>query len=208
MKKFVTKFVAINPSHCKACWKCIPECPKNVIGKVGFAWHKHVAFANAEACIGCKKCIRTCPEHVFFAFQEDFKVPNLAQRIRQQFSNKMVLPLSLIGALSSGIALHIAEHSEDFHVWRNWAVGHVVVSFLTVLSVIFHIIRHRDMLNFSRTKKRRKGLSMATLLLFLAVTITGIILLCFINGANSHVGLWHYGLGIDMMLLCLVHAKD
>lgn len=208
MKKFVTNFVAMNPSHCKACWKCIPECPKNVIGKAGFAWHKHVVFTDAEACVGCKKCIKTCPEHVFFVPQEDFKVPNLGQRIRQKFTTKMVLPLSLIGALASGIGLHIAGHREVFHVWHNWAVGHVVVSILAVLSVIFHIVRHRDMLNFSTTKKREKGLSMATLLLFLTVTITGIVLLCFINGANSHVGLWHYGLGIGMMLLCLVHAKN
>lgn len=86
MKKFLTKYVAMNPSHCVACWKCIEQCPKKVIGKVGFLWHKHAAFQDADACIGCEKCIKTCPHGVFFVPNADFKVPSLWQRIKSKIN--------------------------------------------------------------------------------------------------------------------------
>lgn len=66
MKRIATKYVAINPRRCVACWKCVKKCPKGVIGKVGFLWHKHVVFKDADACIGCNKCVETCPHGVFF----------------------------------------------------------------------------------------------------------------------------------------------
>lgn len=66
MKRFTTKYVAMNPRQCVACWQCVDKCPKNVIRKVGVLWHKHVAFQNVDACIGCGKCIKACPNGVFF----------------------------------------------------------------------------------------------------------------------------------------------
>jgi HAE1 family hydrophobic/amphiphilic exporter-1 len=57
--------IRINPRSCKACWACIPACPKQVIGKVSFLLHKHIVFKNSENCIGCKKCIQVCPYGVF-----------------------------------------------------------------------------------------------------------------------------------------------
>lgn len=86
MKKFLTKYVAMNPSHCVGCWKCVGQCPKNVIGKVGFLWHKHAAFQNADACIGCKKCIKACPHGVFFVSDADFKVPSFWQRMKSKMN--------------------------------------------------------------------------------------------------------------------------
>lgn len=70
MKKVATKYVAMNPRRCVACWKCVEECPKGVIGKVGFLWHKHVVFKDVEACVGCNRCVRTCPNGVFFKADE------------------------------------------------------------------------------------------------------------------------------------------
>lgn len=66
MKRISTKYVAMNPRRCVACWECVGKCPKHVIVKVGFLWHKHVAFKDADACIGCNKCVKTCPNGVFF----------------------------------------------------------------------------------------------------------------------------------------------
>jgi|LFRM01.1.fsa_nt_gb NAD-dependent dihydropyrimidine dehydrogenase PreA subunit len=61
MREHLTRFIAINPSYCTACWECLEECPKNVIGKSGFFGHKHAHVIKAEACTGCKKCIKACP---------------------------------------------------------------------------------------------------------------------------------------------------
>jgi ferredoxin len=63
--KIRTAHVWTNIRNCVACWKCIDACPKQVIGKVGFLWHKHIVLKNPENCIGCKKCIQICPKGVF-----------------------------------------------------------------------------------------------------------------------------------------------
>ena len=55
-----TEYIKFNERKCKACWKCITACPKQVIGQVGFWFHKHAAFKNPQDCIGCKKCVKAC----------------------------------------------------------------------------------------------------------------------------------------------------
>ncbi|MDR3268002.1 MAG: ferredoxin family protein [Tannerella sp.] len=65
LKRIHTAHVWINPRKCVACWKCVDACPKQVIGKVGFLWHKHIVIRNPENCSGCKACLKTCPHGVF-----------------------------------------------------------------------------------------------------------------------------------------------
>jgi Fe-S-cluster-containing hydrogenase component 2 len=73
MKKTIEKiqnnYICINPYKCTGCWKCIKICPKQVICKVGFLWHKHIILGNLENCIGCKKCLKICPHGVFNEIQ-------------------------------------------------------------------------------------------------------------------------------------------
>lgn len=64
MNRKETTYVSINPRNCIACWDCVKACPKQVIGKVQFLWHKHIVIKNADACIGCKKCIKVCKHQV------------------------------------------------------------------------------------------------------------------------------------------------
>lgn len=64
MNRKETNFISINPRNCIACWDCIEACPKQVIGKVQFLWHKHIVIKNANACIGCKRCIKACNQLV------------------------------------------------------------------------------------------------------------------------------------------------
>ena len=66
LDKIRTPYIWANPRSCTACGKCIVACPKQVIGKVGFLWHKHIVIKNAESCTGCKKCVQVCPRGVFF----------------------------------------------------------------------------------------------------------------------------------------------
>lgn len=42
----------------------------------------------------------------------------------------------------SGIGLHIAGHGNSHEVWHNWAVFHVLTSFLFFVAAIFHITTH------------------------------------------------------------------
>ena len=65
LNKIRTPYIWANPRLCTACGICIATCPEQVIGKVGFLWHKHIVIENAENCTGCKRCIRVCPHGVF-----------------------------------------------------------------------------------------------------------------------------------------------
>jgi 2-oxoglutarate ferredoxin oxidoreductase subunit delta len=66
IKKHFTKFIVLNPLYCTACWKCIGECPKKVIGKSGILVHKHAHIVKSNECVGCKKCIKVCPHQAIF----------------------------------------------------------------------------------------------------------------------------------------------
>jgi len=72
LSKIRTDYFWTNNRNCEACWKCIDACPKQVIGKVSFLWHKHIIIKDGENCTGCKKCIKTCPHEVFFEIKKDY----------------------------------------------------------------------------------------------------------------------------------------
>ena len=106
----------------------------------------------------------------------------------------------------SGIGLHIAGHGNAHEVWHNWAVFHVLTSFLFLIAVIFHIITHwswyRGVVKNGIGRKSR--VTMALSIVFLFVSVTGIVLLNM-NGANSRIGLWHYRVGIITSALSIGH---
>ena len=74
MNKKSTSYITLNPHRCVACWKCIEKCPKQVIGKVQFLWHRHVVFKKSDDCIGCKQCIKLCPNEVFTSLKEQINI--------------------------------------------------------------------------------------------------------------------------------------
>ena len=143
MKKLLTNYVAMNPSHCVACWKCVEQCPKNAIGKIEVLWHKHVVFRNPDACIGCKKCIKTCPQGVFFVPDANYKVPNLWQRVKSKISVETLLPLLLLATIVTGIKLHVAGHIAGQAVWHGWLVAHVVSTIIFTVFTIWHIAKRK-----------------------------------------------------------------
>ncbi len=65
LNEVCTPYLWINPRICRACWKCLYVCPRQVIGKVGFLWHKHIVIRDGDSCIGCKKCFSVCRYNVF-----------------------------------------------------------------------------------------------------------------------------------------------
>lgn len=209
MKRIATKYVAMNPHRCVACWECVEKCPKHVIGKVGFLWHKHVAFENADACIGCNKCVKTCPHGVFFKSDEAplSALPDFVHR-KTFFTTKWMLPLAFVASAVSGIGLHIAGHGTSHEVWHNWAVAHVLLSLLWLISVTCHIKRHRHWYKsiVSKGIGKKSRMTLALSAVFLIVTVTGVVIIVCVDGANSVVGLWHYWLGILLIILSFIHG--
>ncbi|MGV7928736.1 MAG: ferredoxin family protein [Spirochaetota bacterium] len=55
-----TRFIRLDARACEACWKCVEACPRAVIGKIDFFFHRHAVIANAGECTGCLKCVKVC----------------------------------------------------------------------------------------------------------------------------------------------------
>jgi 2-oxoglutarate ferredoxin oxidoreductase subunit delta len=57
-----TEHIQLYRKNCKACWKCVENCPQKVFGKINIIFHKHSRINNPEECNGCLKCLKFC-EH-------------------------------------------------------------------------------------------------------------------------------------------------
>lgn len=209
MKSIATKHVAMNPGRCVACWKCVEKCPKHVIGKAGFLWHQHAIFTDADACIGCNKCIKTCPHDVFFPYDEATLSAIVSKRakFKSLFTTVRLLPLAFVMSAITGIGLHIAGHGTDHGAWHTWAVAHVVSSLIWLILGARHIKRHGAWYKtvISKGIRKRNFVTLTLSIVFIAVTTTGIVLITCVDGAGSAIGMWHYGFGILLIILSIVH---
>lgn len=205
MKRLATEHISINPHGCIACWKCVEKCPKKVIGKVGFLWHKHAILKNADACIGCKMCIKVCPQGVFSEIGKES--PNISKPHKHRVSIERIMPLAFIATAITGIGMHIAGHGTAHEVWHNWAVAHVISSFVWLLASVPHIKRHAKWYKtlISNGSIKKKWLTMLLSITFLFLVVTGIALIAYIDGANSATGLRHYCAGILLIILTIAH---
>lgn len=122
------------------------------------------------------------------------------------FKTDILLGIAALLTIISGIALHIAGQEGDHEMWHAMAVTHVVFSLLFVITAVKHISHHRVWYrNLLRPSKRHRT---ATLLLTLAMafeTVTGIVLLIFVDGEGSGAGRAHWVGGILLAVLATGH---
>lgn len=57
-----TEHIQLDTRACEACGRCVEACREDVLGIVGFLFHKHVRVKDAGRCRGCLRCVRVC-EH-------------------------------------------------------------------------------------------------------------------------------------------------
>ncbi len=108
--------------------------------------------------------------------------------------------------ISSGIGVHVTEESSQHETWHNWAVVHVISATLFLVFGLLHINGHRAWFkSLAKTLKKKSKPNMILSLLFLLETVTGIILLAFVNGGNSDIGLWHWWGGLIMAVFGIGH---
>ena len=114
----------------------------------------------------------------------------------------LLIPVFVLTSYT-GIELHCAS---NHLVWHNWAVAHVIISFLFVLLVLCHIKTHwswyRGIAKNGVRRKRR--ITFLVSVLFLFVTFTGFMLLGM-QGPESNIGLWHYKGGLLSIVLFSGH---
>ena len=68
----VNGIAVVDKEKCKACGKCVAECPKHLIELIPYQQKQAVACSSKEkgkavmsaceiGCIGCRKCVKECP---------------------------------------------------------------------------------------------------------------------------------------------------
>ena len=130
-------------------------------------------------------------------------------RIRK-FTDWSLVPLFLL-TLWSGIELHVSDYATNHATWHTWAVAHSIAGVLMAGFIITHVCQHwkwykaiTKPLKASKARVRRRVVLILTIL-FVAVIVTGLMLLLFIDGADSEIGLWHFRVGIAASLFAIGH---
>ena len=117
--------------------------------------------------------------------------------MKRVFVIDWILIVVFIVSAISGIGLHIAGHGNSHEVWHNWAVVHVV-------AIIFHVTTHWGWYKgiIKNGIGRKSKVTAVLSIIFLLLSVTGIVLLG-VSGANSPLGLWHYKIGIIMIIIAI-----
>ncbi|MFV0310336.1 MAG: DUF4405 domain-containing protein [Dysgonomonas sp.] len=118
----------------------------------------------------------------------------------------ILIPVFVL-VIYSGLKLHAAGKVDNHDIWEYWAHYHIITGVLSIFFGWLHIKAHwgwyKGLIKKGVGNKSRITLTLS--LLFLIEIITGIILVIFIEGGNSSVGMWHYRLGLVMILIILIH---
>ena len=115
-------------------------------------------------------------------------------------------PLGLFTILS-GICLHTAGHGDNHQIWEIWAVVHSIIAVSFSVLIAYHVHTHRTWFKALRRNTIFKKQPMTTMLsVACLVTMLSGIALIGIWGANTHIGLLHYIIGIGFTLLMLAHG--
>lgn len=118
-----------------------------------------------------------------------------------------ILVVGLIATIVTGLLTHIAGHTDNHLKWELLSCAHSIIGMLFCLFALWHVKMHsawyKSLLKGGSSKKKRHITAILSVITPMAA-ISGLALL-FIKGANTEVGLWHYGLGIAFAALGLGH---
>lgn len=106
----------------------------------------------------------------------------------------------------TGVGMHVAGHGTHHATWAVWAWVHSLFGLLFVGFVVWHVKMHigwYKSLFKGRSGKPRHPTIILTLMAAV-VTLSGLVMLA-VAGANSDLGLWHYGLGLLFSLIAVGH---
>jgi len=111
-----TPHVRLDTSKCKACWKCIKNCPSQVINKIDLPGHRHALIVQPDFCTGCLNCLDICKQGAYsINDQAKQETEKKRTRILNNFViNNLLLVTGLI-MIFSGMVLQIGFHMGGPH---------------------------------------------------------------------------------------------
>ena len=124
------------------------------------------------------------------------------------FRTDLCLVILFVASLFTGIKIHYANDFQSHDIWHTWSVIHFFVNIAFLVIAIIHIKQHwgwyKTLFKVSSLALKSK-ITMLVTILFLATSITGVLLLLFINGQGSSMGMAHYVIGLIFGAIGLVH---
>ena len=124
------------------------------------------------------------------------------------FRTDLCLSILFVASLLTGIKLHYANDFQTHDVCHTWSVIHSFVNIALLVTAIVHIKQHwgwyKTLFKASSFTLKSK-ITMLVTILFLAVSITGVLLLAFVEGQGSSMGMAHYIIGLIFGAIGLGH---
>ena len=124
------------------------------------------------------------------------------------FRTDFCMVILFVASLFTGIKIHYANDFQSHDIWHTWSVIHFFVNIAFLVIAIIHIKQHwgwyKTLFKISSLALKSK-ITMLVTILFLATSITGVLLLLFINGQGSSMGMAHYVIGLIFGAIGLVH---
>ncbi len=118
----------------------------------------------------------------------------------------VLVPLFIL-TVYTGMELHVAGHGADHEAWHDWAVLHTLAGLLFTVFGAIHVRDHWGWYKSLCAKgpKGRSRIVLALSVVCVPVLVTAVLLLCCVDGANTPVGLLHYGAGLAAGFLGMLH---
>ncbi len=188
-KRVDTEYIQIDTNKCEACWKCLEVCPKNVIGRVNFPWHKHALIKKSDKCTGCSKCIKTCEFNAITRVttnndNEKSKKKNPYKRLIINAGAFFTGLLAVFSGFLIQFSYHMGQHGTidvnkmvlDVN-YSGWTAIHKISILLLSVFMIFHIVQHwtwyKTILKKNLITKNKQVIILT--MVFIIVAITGYI---------------------------------
>ena len=128
-------------------------------------------------------------------------------KARTLFITDIVVLIAFLLTSVSGFLYHIAGHQDNHEYWHNCAVFHIVSTLALIISVSIHVYGHWNWYKslFQKGLGNKSKVTVLLSILMIATVITGLIVLFIHQDPNSGHGLWHYVIGIILMVIGLGH---
>ena len=124
------------------------------------------------------------------------------------FRTDLCLAILFVASLLTGVKIHYANNFLTHDIWHTWSVIHFFVNIALLVTAVIHIKQHwgwfKTLFKTSSFALKSK-ITMLVTILFLATTITGVLLLLFIDGQGSLMGMAHYVIGLLFGAIGLGH---
>ena len=124
------------------------------------------------------------------------------------FRTDLWLSILFVASLLTGIKVHYANDFQTHDTWHTWSVIHFFVNIAILATAIIHIKQHlgwfKTLFKTSSFALKSK-ITMLVTILFLAVSVTGVLLLAFVEGQGSSMGMAHYVIGLLFGAIGLGH---